>query len=881
MRHRGLPSGVRFFMSLAALCVALTGMLAVVNPNVHKADAAAGINEQMNYQARLLDSTGAVVPDGTYNIRFRIYQDGAGCEAGGTSPCGGTLKWTEARETTNRVTVRNGYFSVQLGSVVPFSTLVDWGQNTLWLSVDIGGTGTTATYDGEMLPFRRLSSVPYAFNAKQLGGLDYTKFLQLAPAAVQADSSTLSSLFINKTGASGNILELQKNGVDVTSISNTGAVLFKNSADSTGAFQVQSSGSTTPVLSVDTQNGRVGIGTNTPGAKLQISGDLMLDGMSAPAVSGAGQGRIYFDSTANVFKVSQNGAAYTNLVGGSGGSTTLQNAYDNSGTPATILTSSTTKGILFKSGAGFNAASAFDIQDASGNSAFTVNTTTDAVSVSTLNALTTGAAIGPITQTQRVSETSVENIGTVSYTTSTTFTPAANTVLVATVTAGQNCTAASYNSDASALTLSGGSLTWVPITGIQASASCDSAQRSFYAVVGSSPPSNMSLVIGAGGVDTYVYEVSATEFTNVDTTTPVYGSATGLRNSNNNDTWTLTLPSTPGANDVKYGTAGLAFQNPGTATASSGFTTPSGWTQLSSTITAPISGPSSAAFVRTQAATNVDFSLGTIRSATMATTYLGFILKQTTTGGVSNQLTVGASNTSNVQFGTSTLNVDITNGLVRVGSATIDATAILFQLDQSSSASDPTEIDGGMYYNTSSQSFRCGQNGRWRSCVSGVLFANTTVPAAVANTVTETTFAQSYTIPANDCQPGRLYRITAQGSYSTTASPTMTFRLKLGSTNIAATNAIVMGTTQTNRGWRVEGQFVCITTGSSGTIESQGAATVGLTAITIGGGDMVTTTRPTINTTTTQAVQLSVQWGTASASNTITLRQLIVEMSGP
>ena len=40
--------------------------------------------------------------------------------------------------------------------------------------------------------------------------------------------------------------------------------------------------------------------------------------MAAPAVSAAGQGRIYFDSTANKFKISEHGGAYADLVGGGG-----------------------------------------------------------------------------------------------------------------------------------------------------------------------------------------------------------------------------------------------------------------------------------------------------------------------------------------------------------------------------------------------------------------------------------------------------------------------------------------------------------------------------------------------------------------------------------
>lgn len=51
-----------------------------------------------------------------------------------------------------------------------------------------------------------------------------------------------------------------------------------------------------------------------------IDGALRFGGFSAPALSGAGKGSIYFDSTSNTFKVSENGAAYQNLVGGGGGS---------------------------------------------------------------------------------------------------------------------------------------------------------------------------------------------------------------------------------------------------------------------------------------------------------------------------------------------------------------------------------------------------------------------------------------------------------------------------------------------------------------------------------------------------------------------------------
>jgi len=52
-------------------------------------------------------------------------------------------------------------------------------------------------------------------------------------------------------------------------------------------------------------------------------GALRFDGFAAPTVSAAGQGSVYFDSTANVFKGSRNAGAYENLLFGSGTNKTV------------------------------------------------------------------------------------------------------------------------------------------------------------------------------------------------------------------------------------------------------------------------------------------------------------------------------------------------------------------------------------------------------------------------------------------------------------------------------------------------------------------------------------------------------------------------------
>jgi len=56
-------------------------------------------------------------------------------------------------------------------------------------------------------------------------------------------------------------------------------------------------------------------------------------GIAAPAVSPVGEGRIYYDSASNTFKLSMNGGPYNDIVtSGSSGTLTLQKAYDGGAT---------------------------------------------------------------------------------------------------------------------------------------------------------------------------------------------------------------------------------------------------------------------------------------------------------------------------------------------------------------------------------------------------------------------------------------------------------------------------------------------------------------------------------------------------------------------
>ena len=278
---------------LLTLCVGIITTLFLGS----SALAAQGVNQTLSFQGRLLSASGAVVPDGYYNMQFKIYQDGTGTTAGDT---GGTLKWTESYVNNNAnggIQVKDGFFSVPLGSENPFGTSVDWNQDTLFLSMNVGGSSATCTTfnsgsctaDGEMVPMKRITSAPYALNSGQLGGLTSDKFIQMAQG-VQSDAGTSSSIFINKT-ASGNLLQLQNSATDIFTVGNAGDLTFGNNADKTISISTATVGNAGNNLTVVAGGG--GTGTGSTG------GNLVLLGGAAGGTNASGGG-VQIDSGASV-----------------------------------------------------------------------------------------------------------------------------------------------------------------------------------------------------------------------------------------------------------------------------------------------------------------------------------------------------------------------------------------------------------------------------------------------------------------------------------------------------------------------------------------------------------------------------------------------------
>lgn len=152
-----------------------------------------------------------------------------------------------------------------------------------------------------------------------------------------------------------------------------------------------------------------------------------------------------------------------------------------------------------------------------------------------------------------------------------------------------------------------------------------------------------------------------------------------------------------------------------------------------------------------------------------------------------------------------------------------------------------------------------------------------TATKTVANTAVETTLFNtgvgSLTIPAGLIIVGRTLRFWITGIHSAIGNPNITINLKVDGVTIATTGAVSSGNS-TNAYFEVRAFATCYTTGTSGTIWLQGYYSE------LGGGQnsfpITRTTALTLDTTIDHVIDVTVTWGTASNSNTITATNAII-----
>jgi hypothetical protein len=181
---------VRAIIALATaaqLTAATFGVVAALTPA--PAAAVQSVPYKINFQGRLTDNSGNILSDGSYNVKFRIFD----------AATSGTNLWEADRvrgASDHRISVQNGLFNIQFGDTTQgdpalspslFNTQT---YSALYLEVELPtpATATCATNgcagftEGAMTPRQPLAASPYAFNADALDGLDSSSFVQLSPS---------------------------------------------------------------------------------------------------------------------------------------------------------------------------------------------------------------------------------------------------------------------------------------------------------------------------------------------------------------------------------------------------------------------------------------------------------------------------------------------------------------------------------------------------------------------------------------------------------------------------------------------------------------------------------------------------------------------------
>lgn len=167
------------------------------------------------------------------------------------------------------------------------------------------------------------------------------------------------------------------------------------------------------------------------------------------------------------------------------------------------------------------------------------------------------------------------------------------------------------------------------------------------------------------------------------------------------------------------------------------------------------------------------------------------------------------------------------------------------------------------------------------SCGDGTIMVNPGLPytdvaasTAVVNTVTETSFGKTFSIPANFLQVGDRIHIKAQGiATATHSTDTLQIKVYIGATVLAATAVLDVANSDI---FVVDVTLVIRTNGASGTLIAEGFANIGPPAsATVKSVSLGSTA---IDTTTAQVVDVKATWSVADPGNSVRLDALSIDM---
>lgn len=737
----------RIVRSSILLVFALLGAGAFMAGSLH---TSAATSSTMNFQARLMTAAGAIVPDGTYNVEFKIYNavSSSGSSQGsctGDSAC----KWTETRTGGDKVSVANGYLTVNLGSVTSLPA-IDWNQE-LWLTMNIGGTGTPA-WDGEMSPRLKLTAVPYAFRAGQLAKLDsgFTSVLDFVqPTAdrsilVPNESGTLciqGSTACGFAAGSGSSNYIQnQNASDQTAnfrISGTGraatalqAPLLDTAAagtlslGTTNATAIALDKATTVTGNLGQSGGTVSLAA-TGTAALTGTGALTLTGGAASTFSTTSGGITIQAFNTNVLTLNTSGAgtvsvgntnsttisigrgsdiARTINIGNAGSSTTqtISMGSLNGGSNTTIQGGTGASAINLTTGSGgsinLTVTGSGNVNFNSGASIIAKSTTNNTTAFQVQNA--SGGYVLNVDTSSNVIGLAYLNVGTSGVSDATIDTAFAATLFIGTT----NATAITVGSNTSNVSVSCGTTT------CSFGANATDHTTTIGSTTGASP---VTIQGGTGainvGTNAVAHTVTVGTLTGAATTT-IQGGTGGVNLGTGGVANTIQIGNITGAvsQTTNVGTNGTASSTSNVNIGSSvaGTTAITGPT----TITNRTSGSTDTLIVSNSTSTG---PIAKFRDNSTTVFNLA-------DGGDALFKAVADSSTAfQVQATTSSLphfTIDTSAKRVAVGSSTTDANAVLLILD-SYNTTDPTGVAGAMYFNSTRNVMRCFQAELWVDCV--------------------------------------------------------------------------------------------------------------------------------------------------------------------
>ncbi len=823
-----------------------TGVVLLAAMAFFAISSVSAVPSTMNFQGRLTDASGVTMPDGLYNMQFKLF----------TASSGGSSVWDETRETTARVQVTNGLFATKLGEVTPIPASL-FASGNLYFEITMATPGTAtcntascASWESPMTPRQQMATSAYAFqaeNANSLGGVDSANFARRDTSNTFTGSTQVFQNTTNSTTAFQvqNAAGISLLGVDTVNNQLTirgfddnftrGPELITDGDFSGAAWTASGWTTTTTDASSDDQDGNASLNTGQftviPGDYYQVTFDVSGhtypldclqvsignnygdDDFCAATQLSAGTDSLIiqasdadpltfyaYGSSVTVSNVSVRHLTYapSNSVialQNAQGETTLEirtGGINNTNGMKTVNTFiGLSSGANNISGYANTSLGNYSLQANStgsnnttvGSSSLKNNTTGEsntALGVESLYANTSGSyntAIGNFSLISNTTGNSNVAIGRQSLIDNTDG--SGNTAIgiqsLNNNTSGNYNVAIGYESLRSNTTGSGNSA-----IGYQAGyqdqdswASGANLQNSTAIGAYSQVQANNSIVLGSGFAATKV----------------------GIG---------ITVPSNMFSVSGRHYSTGSATRTSGSAVVTG---TGTSWTSamvgdiiiFADGVTKQVSSVAST----TSLTMNSNSAVTDSTPVAYRMHYPGF--QVSSNGDTWVQKTSATAFRVQDSLGASSIfTADTTNSRIIIGSTTTNNTAIVFALDNYNQATDPTGVNGGMYYNTNLNKFRCYQNGAWADCI--------TAAGSGANTSLSNIASTNLSAALNTTAGNLTLQTTTSGNIVLNAAGTTELQDDTnvgGNLTVAATKSLTLvgGTTAQRPGSPTEGMM--------------------------------------------------------------------------